>query len=77
MLRGDLKGLLDIAINHSSAKPFLSGNLLLLIYCLCLLTEVLLSELSLGLGSVHSVTGDGRKFLTAVVLVVDIIGDIL
>ena len=41
------------------------------------MTEAVLSELSLGLGGVHSITGDSSKFLTAVILVVDIVGDIL
>lgn len=41
------------------------------------MTEGVLGELSLGLGSVYSVTGDGSEFLAAVILVVDIVGDIL
>lgn len=39
--------------------------------------QLLLGELSLGLRGVHAVTGDSSEFLTAVVLVVDVVGDVL
>lgn len=37
---------------------------------------VSLGELSLSLGGVHAVTGDGSKLLTAIILVVDVVGDV-
>lgn len=45
--------------------------------CFCLMAEALLGELSLGLGCVHSITRDGRQFLAAVILIVDVVGDVL
>lgn len=36
----------------------------------------LLGELSLGLGGVHSVAGDRGQLLTAIILVVDVVGHI-
>lgn len=40
-------------------------------------TDVLLCQLPLGLGSIHSIAGDGCQLLTAVVFIVDIVGDVL
>lgn len=36
----------------------------------------LLCELAFGLGGVHAVTGDGGELLAAVVLIVNVVGDV-
>lgn len=41
------------------------------------LSQRTLGELSFSLGGVDSVAGDGRQLLTAVILIVDVVGDVL
>lgn len=36
----------------------------------------ILGELPFGLGSIYSITGDSGEFLAAVILVVNVVGDI-
>lgn len=45
--------------------------------CHVINSKVVLGELSLGLGSVHSVAGHGSELLAPVILIMDIVGDIL
>lgn len=37
---------------------------------------MVLCELAFGLGGVHAVAGDGSELLAAVVLIVDVVGDV-
>lgn len=67
---------MDKQENIPARKHAFKGNWQLQGCILRLRKRGVLGELPFGLGSIYSVTGDSSQFLAAVILVVNIVGDV-